>query len=161
LLNAGASAIIERKAAKEEICMDAWREITVDWCGGGAFLGSNASGGRVQMGVIGEQPGLSPMELVLVALGGCTGADVASILEKKRQPLKDLRLQVRGKRAETYPRRYTEIEVKYLLWGDGLDEEAVRQAISLSEEKYCSVSAMLKTSVTIRLSYQIMESSDH
>jgi putative redox protein len=141
--------------------MDDWREITVDWCGGGAFVGSNASGGKVQMGAIGEQPGLSPMELVLAALGGCTGVDVASILEKKRQPLKELRLQVRGKRAETYPRKYIEIEVKYLLWGDGLDEEAVRQAITLSEEKYCSVSAMLKTSVTIRLSYQIMESSDH
>lgn len=141
--------------------MDDWREITVDWCGGGAFLGSNASGWQVQMGAIGEQPALSPMELVLAALGGCTGVDVASILEKKRQPLKELRLQVRGKRAETHPRKYTEIEVKYLLWGDGLDEEAVRQAITLSEEKYCSVSAMLKTSVTIRSSYQIMESSDH
>ena len=141
--------------------MDDWREITVDWCGGGAFVGSNASGGQVHMGVIGEHPALSPMELILAALGGCTGVDVASILEKKRQPLKELRLQVRGKRVETYPRKYTEIEVKYLLWGDGLDEEAVRQAITLSEEKYCSVSAMLKTSVSIRLSYQIMESSDH
>ncbi len=63
--------------------MTDWREITVDWCGGGGFFGSNASGEKVQMGVIGEQPGLSPMELVLAALGGCTGVDVASILEKE------------------------------------------------------------------------------
>ena len=140
--------------------MDDWREILVDWQGGGAFVGSNASGEKVQMGSSGGQVGLSPMELVLAALGGCTGVDVASILAKKRQPINDLRIQVRGKRAENYPRKYTEIEVKYLLWGAGLDEEAVKQAIALSDEKYCSVSAMLKTSVIIRLSYQIMESSD-
>jgi len=139
--------------------MDDWREISVDWQGGGAFVGSNVSGGLVQMGTLGEQPGLSPMELVLVALGGCTGVDVASILEKKRQPLQELKIRVRGKRAETYPRRYTEIEVQYLLWGSSLDEQAVKQAIALSEEKYCSVSAMLKTSVRIRFSYQIMETT--
>jgi len=138
--------------------MEDWREINVEWQGGGAFYGTNASGGTVQMGKMEGQPGLSPMELVLAALGGCTGVDVASILEKKRQPLQELRIQVRGKRAETYPRRYTEIEVQYLLWGDGLDEEAVRRAIALSEEKYCSVSAMLKTSVDIRFTYRIMES---
>ena len=140
--------------------MEDWREILVDWQGGGAFVGSNASGVKVQMGSSGGQVGLSPMELVLAALGGCTGVDVASILVKKRQPLHDLRIQVKGKRSENYPRKYTEIEVKYLLWGEGLDEEAVNQAIALSEEKYCSVSAMLKTSVNIRFSYQIMESSD-
>lgn len=139
--------------------MDNWREISVEWQGGGAFYGLNASGGKVQMGMIDDKPGISPMELVLAALGGCTGVDVASILEKKRQPLHDLKIQVRGKRSETYPRRYTEIEVQYLLWGDGLDEEAVRQAIALSEEKYCSVSAMLKASVNIRFSFQIFEST--
>jgi putative redox protein len=136
--------------------MDDWREIIVDWQGEGAFIGQNRSGGKVQMGKIDEQPGLSPMELVLAALGGCTGVDVASILEKKRQPLQELQIQVRGKRSETYPRKYTEIEVKYLLWGEGFDEEAVRQAIALSEEKYCSVSAMLKSSVKIEFSYQLM-----
>lgn len=139
--------------------MDDWKEITVDWQGSGAFIGSNASGGKVQMGTLGEQPGVSPMELVLAALGGCTGVDVASILEKKRQPIKDLKICVKGKRSETYPRVYTEIEVQYLLCGDGLDEEAVRQAIELSQEKYCSVSGMLKPSVDIRFSYQILTGS--
>lgn len=139
--------------------MDDWKDITVEWQGKGAFIGSSASGGKVQMGKLGEQPGISPMELVLAALGGCTGVDVASILEKMRQPLKDLRLRVRGKRSETYPRVYTEIEVQYLLCGDGLNEEAVRQAIELSKEKYCSVSGMLKASVDIRFSYQILSDS--
>jgi putative redox protein len=139
--------------------VDDWKEITVDWQGSGAFIGSNASGGKVQMGTLGEQPGVSPMELVLAALGGCTGVDVASILEKKRQPIKDLKICVKGKRSETYPRVYTEIEVQYLLCGDGLDEEAVRQAIELSQEKYCSVSGMLKPSVDIRFSYQILTGS--
>ena len=134
-----------------------WREVEVEWQGGGAFSGSNGTGGRVLMGRIGEQAGLSPMELVLAALGGCTGVDVVSILEKKRQPLKEFRVQVRGKRSQTHPRIYTEIEVKYLLWGERLDEQAVRQAIALSEEKYCSVSAMLKPTVKLHFSYQIME----
>jgi putative redox protein len=139
--------------------VDDWKDITVEWQGQGAFIGSNVSGGEVQMGLLGEKPGISPMELVLVALGGCTGVDVASILEKMRQPLKGLRLRVRGKRSTSYPRVYTEIEVQYLLCGKGLDEEAVRQAIELSKEKYCSVSGMLKASVDIQFSYQILPDS--
>ncbi len=133
--------------------------MVVDWQGNEAFTGLSASGGKVQMGTVGGQPGVSPMELILAALGGCTGMDVASILEKKRQPLKQLKIRVRGKRTETYPRVYKEIEVQYLLCGNGLDEEAVKQAIELSKEKYCSVSGMLKASVEIRFSYQILSNA--
>jgi putative redox protein len=139
--------------------MDDWKEIVAEWRGGGAFTATNAAGGVVYMGKIADQPGLSPglspMELLLAALAGCTGVDVASILEKKRQPLKEMKIRVRGKRRETYPRVYTEIEVQYLFWGDGLSEQAVQQAIALSEEKYCSVSSMLKSAAEIRFTYQI------
>lgn len=138
-----------------------WKEIVAEWQsdqGENTFMGRNPAGGTVQMGSMEGEPGAGPMELVLMALAGCTGIDIVSILHKKRQPLKDLKIEVRGKRAETYPMVYTEIEVNYLLWGDGLDTGAVEQAIHLSEDKYCSVGLMLRASVPIKTSYQIIQS---
>ena len=132
-----------------------WREIEAEWQGGGAFIGHNATGGTVQMGKINDHPGVSPMELILVGLAGCTGVDIVDILEKKRQPLKALKVKVRGKRAEDFPKIYKEIEITYLIWGDGIDPKAVEHAIQLSEEKYCSVSAMLRPVAEIRSTYQI------
>jgi putative redox protein len=135
---------------------DQWREIEAVWHGSGTFIGHNATGGTVQMGTLDERPGVSPMELILVGLAGCTGVDIVDILEKKRQPLKALKVKVRGKKAEKFPKIYNEIEISYLLWGAGIDPKAVERAIQLSEEKYCSVSAMLRATVAIRSSYQIL-----
>lgn len=135
---------------------DQWREIEAEWRGGNSFIGRNSIGGTVQMGVINEQPGVSPMELILVGLAGCTGVDLANILEKKQEPVKALKVKVRGKRADIHPKVYTEIEVTYLLWGKGINPASVEQAIKLSEEKYCSVSAMLRLGATIRSSYHIL-----
>ncbi len=135
---------------------DQWREIEADWQGGGTFIGRNAAGGIVQMGKLDERPGVSPMELLLVGLAGCTGVDIVAILEKKRQPMKALKVKVRGKRSEDDPKIYKEIEVTYLIWGDGIDPKAVERAIQLSEEKYCSVSAMLRSAADIKSSYQIL-----
>jgi putative redox protein len=135
---------------------DLWREIEAEWKGGGTFIGRNSSGGSVQMGKLGEIPGVSPMELILVGLAGCTGVDIADILQKKREPLQALKVRVRGKKAEDFPKIYTEIEVTYLIWGEGIDPNAVERAIQLSEEKYCSVSAMLRQSAQITCSYQIL-----
>ncbi len=136
--------------------VDQWREIVVKWQGDSAFIGSNPSGGTVQMGKLGDVPGVSPMEIVLVGLAGCTGVDIVDILAKKRQPLTALKVKVRGKKAEEFPKVYTDIEVTYLIWGDGIDPKAVERAIHLSEEKYCSVSAMLRSSAQIHSTYQIM-----
>ena len=108
------------------------------------------------MGTIDNQPGVSPMELLLVSLAGCTGMDIASILKKQRQPLAALKVRVRGKRADDYPKVFTELEVIYLVWGEGLDPKAVERAIQLSEEKYCSVGLMLGEAAPIRSSYQIL-----
>ena len=132
-----------------------WKEVAVEWQGGNTFLGTTPGGGFVQMGAFEGRPGASPMELLLLGLAGCTGIDIAGILIKKRQPLLDLRIEVRGKRKESHPRVYTEIEVTYLLWGDGLDARAVEHAIALSEEKYCSASAMLGEVAKIHSSYRI------
>jgi putative redox protein len=100
------------------------------------------------------------MELVLVGLAGCTGVDIVDILEKKRQPLKALKVKVRGKRSEDYPKIYKEIEITYFIWGEGVDPKAVERAIQLSEEKYCSVSAMLRSVVEISSTYQILAASE-
>jgi putative redox protein len=135
-----------------------WKEIEAEWLGEGAFIGRNVSGGTVQFGRLGDQPCVSPMELILVGLAGCTGSDVVDILKKKRQPLKALKVNVRGKRAEDYPKIYTEIEITYLIWGVGIDTKSVERAIQLSEEKYCSVSAMLSSVADIRSTYTLFNS---
>ena len=97
----------------------------------------------------------SPMELLLIALGGCTGADVISILEKKRQHVTAYEIEVRGWRRDEHPRIYTRIEVIHRVRGDHVDERAVARAIELSETKYCSVSAMLSATATVTSSYEV------
>jgi putative redox protein len=92
------------------------------------------------------------MELLLVALGACTATDVVSILAKKRQKLDSFEIEVSGERAAEPPRIWTKLEIVYKLRGT-LDETAVRHAIQLSEEKYCSVAAMLRKAAA--LTYRI------
>lgn len=134
---------------------DDWREVVANWQGELGFIGENHRGGAVQMGAVGEQPGVSPMELLLLGLAGCTGMDVASLLPKMRQKLTDLRVTVRGKRAADHPRIFSEIEVLYELWGENLNPKSVEDAIELSEVKYCSASAMLRAAAQIRSHYII------
>ena len=136
--------------------MEDWKEITARWKGEHQFVGKNNLGGSVQMGDTGAET-ISPMELVLAGLAGCTGIDVVNILKKKRQNLTKFEIKVRGKRTEQYPKVYTLIEMDYLFWGDHLDPRAVQQAINLSKEKYCSVSAMLEETAKINVNYQIMD----
>jgi putative redox protein len=133
-----------------------WKEVAAEWKGEMAFHGWNPSGAAVQMGTLNGQPGISPMEMLLLGVAGCTGVDIVSILQKKREPLKALRIKVRGRRADTYPKVYKEIHITYLLWGEGLSTEAVEQAIQLSEDKYCSASNMMRPTAEIRTSYRIL-----
>lgn len=137
---------------------DLWREITTDWIGGSAFKTAGSNGVGLQMGSNEAGKGVSPMEMLLMAKAGCTGMDIVSILEKKRQPIKDFKLVVRGLRAADYPMIWTEIEIEYLVWGD-VEPKALEQAIQLSEEKYCSVGIMLEKSARSRSSYKIFPSS--
>ncbi len=139
---------------------DSWREISTSWQGGTAFLGTNKDGAQVQIGKLENQTGIGPMETVLVALAGCSGDDILGILKKKRQDVTDLKINVRGKRAKNPPRVYTEIHVEYILHGNGLKEKDVAQAVHLSEEKYCSVSAMLGKTAKISTSFTILASNE-
>lgn len=134
---------------------DAWREVKVEWQGDNSFLGTNHLDGIVHIGTFEDNKGLSPMELLLAGLAGCTGIDVASILEKKHKSLQNMEITVRGKRAEDHPRIYTEIEINYLFTGKDLDYKSVNHAIQLSHQKYCSASAMLGASANIRFSFKI------
>jgi putative redox protein len=95
-----------------------------------------------------------PMELLLMALGACTATDVVSILAKKRQRLESLEVTVSGERAQEPPRVWTKLEIVYKLRGQ-LEEQAVKHAIDLSEEKYCSVAAMLRKTASITFRFEI------
>ncbi|MBV9926660.1 MAG: OsmC family protein [Acidobacteria bacterium] len=99
----------------------------------------------------------TPMELLLVALGGCTAVDVVSILKKKRERVTAYRVEVSGTRREEHPRAYTRMEVRHFVTGKGLSERAVAQAVELSETKYCSVAATLRPGVEIVTTYEIIE----
>ena len=98
----------------------------------------------------------SPMELLLVALGSCTGVDVVSILRKKRQQVTDYRVEVRGQRRADHPRSYKRMEVHHIVTGRNVSERSVAQAIALSEEKYCSVAATLRPTAEIVSSFEIV-----
>ena len=133
-----------------------WKEVSAHWQSERSFIGKNQTGGIVQMGTIDGQPGTSPMELMLLGVAGCTGIDIVHILGKKRITLDQFEVRVRGKRADAYPKVYNEIEIEYLFWADNLAPKAVEQAIELSEEKYCSASAMMSKTAEISSSYRIM-----
>ncbi len=99
----------------------------------------------------------TPMELLLLALGGCTGVDVISILKKKRQQVTDYRIEVSGERSDEFPKRFTKLMVKHIVRGHNVTEQAVARAIELSETKYCSVAATMRGGVEIVTSYEIIE----
>ena len=139
---------------------EGFTEITARWKGENTFVGQNAAGGIVQMGSLDGKPGVGPMQLLLVAMAGCTGMDIVSILQKKRVQMTDMQVRVTGKRATDYPMIWTEIHISYLLWGSDLKPKDVEQAIELSETKYCSVGIMLGESARITSEYRILQSGE-
>jgi putative redox protein len=139
---------------------EGWTEVSASWKNELTFIGQNMAGGSIQMGESDGKPGISPMQLLLVALAGCTGTDIVSILEKKRLHLTDMQVRVRGKRARDYPMIWTDIHIIYLLWGDTLQSKDVEQAIRLSEEKYCSVGIMLGKVARITSEYHLLKQGE-
>lgn len=104
----------------------------------------------------GQDKGSRPMELILIALGSCTAMDVISIMHKKRQNLRGLEIKIDGVRSEEHPKIYKEIHVHYIFKGKNLSEEACKRSIELSQEKYCSVSAMLSKVALIKYTWEIL-----
>jgi putative redox protein len=132
---------------------------SVKWVAGMQFVASDDLGHAMVLDTSAEvggfNQGFRPGQLLLVALGGCTAMDVISILEKKKQRITSLEVHVSGENAAEFPKRYTKMTVEYRLKGIGIEEEAVRHAIALSEDKYCLVRATLLPGVQIESSYAI------
>jgi putative redox protein len=104
----------------------------------------------------GGNTGPTPMELVLLALGGCTGLDVISILEKKRAKLEGMEIKIEAEKTENHPKVFKNIKIEYLFQGKDLKESDLKTAIELSQEKYCSVSAILKKTAELSYSWTIL-----
>jgi putative redox protein len=129
---------------------------SVKWIGDQKFAATSPSGHTIIVDSDRESnkaPG--PMELVLMALGACTATDVVIILEKKRQKMQSLEVICSGERATEPPTVWVTLEIFFRLRGD-LDDAAVKHAIALSEEKYCSVSATLKKTARLSWRYEIL-----
>jgi len=128
----------------------------IRWIGEQKFVATGPSGHAMTIDsdrASNKAPG--PMELVLLALGACTATDVVSILKKKRQKLESLEVICSGERAAEPPTIWTKLEILYRLRGQ-LDDTAVKHAIQLSEDKYCSVAAMLKKTAALSWRYEIL-----
>jgi len=128
----------------------------IKWVGEQKFVATSPSGHAITVDSdrsSNKAPG--PMELLLLALGACTATDVVSILEKKRQKLESLEVICSGERAADPPTVWTKLEILYRLRGQ-LDDAAVKHAIQLSEDKYCSVAAMLKKTAALSWRYEIL-----
>lgn len=131
------------------------RTATVKWVGGEEYLATMPSGQAVVIDADREHnsaPG--PMDILLGALGACSSVDVVSILAKKRNKLASLEVVISGERAKDPPSVWTKIDMVYKLSGE-LDEKAVRDAIELSQNKYCSVAAMLRKTAEITYRFEI------
>ena len=131
---------------------------SVQWIGKKQFVGTDSTKHSVVMSAQDEENGngMSPAQLLLVALGGCTGFDVVTILEKKRQHVTGLEITVTGEQEENPPWPYRKIHVHYEVRGKELKESAVRDAIEISEQKYCSVAATVRGSAEVTYDYTII-----
>jgi len=128
----------------------------VQYSGDDYFVAIPPSGHAIPLDINSERSNASgPLELLLVALGGCTGADVITILKKKREQVTDYRVEVRGERREEHPRSFRKMEVRHIIRGRGISADSVAKAIELSVNKYCSVAATLRPTVEIVSSFEI------
>jgi putative redox protein len=131
---------------------------TVEYAGDDLFVATPPSGHAQVLDINGERSAASgPLELLFIALGGCTGADVISVLHKKREQVTSYKIEIRAERREEHPRSFKKFEVKHIVRGRGISEKAVAQAIQLSTDKYCGVAATLRPTAEIVTSYEIQE----
>lgn len=131
---------------------------TVTYVPGGPFVGKAESGHTAFFdwsGGTNQAP--TPVEMLLMSLGACSSIDVVTILEKARTPAESFRVELSGERAEAHPRVFTRIHLTYIVKGKGIKPAALERAIELSEEKYCSISAMVRDVARITSSYRIEE----
>jgi putative redox protein len=131
-------------------------EARAQWTDQERFLGIATSGHAIVIDAATEKTANSPMELVLIGLCACTASDVVSILRKKREPFTSLEVRAQAERAPNPPSVYTEIKLIYRVGGK-VSRKAVDDAVGLSKEKYCSVSAMLEKTAKIAVEIEYMD----
>lgn len=133
---------------------------TLKWVGGLEYVGESGTGHAVVLDagveVGGNNLGMRPLELLLVGIGGCSGMDIASILTKKRQEVTGITISVKGVTAAEYPKKLTDIGIEFTVTGRSLSEEAVKRAVELSMDKYCSVKATLEGVAKIAFTYKVV-----
>jgi putative redox protein len=125
------------------------------WTDNERYVAEATSKHAIVMDTATEKTASSPMELVLIALCGCTASDVVGILRKKREPFTSLEVGAQGERASGYPAVYTEIKLTYRIGGK-VARKSVEDAVRLSKEKYCSVSAVLAKTAKITSMIEIV-----
>jgi putative redox protein len=142
-------------AGKEYIMVEAKLTLTTRGGSGRQFLGESGSGHRVVMDDADGDTGAKPIELALLALGGCTAFDVVGILRKMRQNVTGYEIELVAEQRDELPKVFTHIEIKHILHGD-ITPQSVEKAIHLSESKYCSVGAMISKTAEIATTYEII-----
>ena len=134
--------------------------VRVKWDEGKTFVGTASTGHKIvfgNSGADGQRPGPSAMELLLMGTGGCSAYDVISILEKGRQKIEDVEIEIEADRADDHPKVFTRIHMHFIVKGRELNAKRVEQALSLSIDKYCSASAMMAMSAKLTYDHEIIE----
>jgi len=130
------------------------------WTGGLKFEGTSAFGHKIitdgGKNAGGEEAGYKPTELLFFSIAGCAGIDVVRILEKQRQKLTSLEIEMTAHQDDNYPKPFHTIEVKFIARGENVDPKKLQRAIELSEEKYCVVSQTIKNETKIETSFEIL-----
>ena len=133
----------------------------IKWLDGRAFVGESGSGHAVVMDGApeagGRNVGVRPMEMLLLGLGGCTAFDVVMILEKGREKVTSCEVELDAERATEEPKVFTHVKLNFRLKGKNLKPSAVERAIKLSEEKYCSATAMFRHTAKLETVWTVEE----
>ncbi len=134
--------------------------VKMDWKGKMKFEGTGKFGNKIitdgPKGFGGEESGCKPTELLLYGIAGCTGIDVVKIMERMKQNLTDLSIEVIAHQKDEYPKFFHDFEIKYYAKGVDLDESKLAEAIELSHSKFCSVSQTMEEKATVSTSYEIL-----
>lgn len=135
-------------------------EVRMSWVGGIKFEGTSFFGHKIIIdgpkSAGGEESGFKPTELLLYSVAGCTGIDVVRILEKQRQKLSSLEIEIKAHQRDEYPKPFHTVEVKYIAKGTDLDEKKLAKAIELSESKFCVVSQTIQSEAEVTTSFEIL-----
>jgi putative redox protein len=133
---------------------------TVKLIEGKQFIGIDSTRHSVVLSTPDEGIGIKPSDLLLIAVASCSAVDVVEILKKKRMPLSHLEVTSSGEQDQDPPWTFRKIHLHYKISGKNLTEKAVKQAIQLSEEKYCSVAATVRATAQLTFDFEILEESN-